>query len=320
MSLYKRGDIWWIAIRHRGGRVRRSTRTADREAAQRKHDELKARLWQQKHTGRTLADALLLWTKAKPRSRAEMNALRQIRAKYPDRPLVDATEASLIEAFGAKRPGTYNKLVGIVRAALGLAVRAGWLERAPVIIKRKEPPGAVRFLSAAEWKALHAELPDHLKPMATFAVSTGLRWGNLSRLTWDRVSIKRRVAWVEAPEAKGRRALQIPLSRTAITALQHSGSERTGVVFRYEGKPLGSPKTAWRKAVARSGLDGFRWHDLRHTWASWHVQRGTPLAVLRELGGWRSMAMVQRYAHLAASHVAQFADNARPPRKERWVA
>ena len=62
------------------------------------------------------------------------------------------------------------------------------------------------------------------------------------------------------------------------------------------------------KALKRCAIDDFRWHDLRHTWASWHVQSGTPLNVLQELGGWESAQMVRRYAHFSASHLAVFAD------------
>ena len=54
-------------------------------------------------------------------------------------------------------------------------------------------------------------------------------------------------------------------------------------------------------ALERARIENFRWHDLRHTWASWHVQKGTPLVALQELGGWESAQMVRRYAHLSAS-------------------
>ncbi len=66
---------------------------------------------------------------------------------------------------------------------------------------------------------------------------------------------------------------------------------------------------AFKKALKRSGIENFRWHDLRHTWASWHVQNGTPLHVLKELGNWASFDMVQKYAHLAPEHLAEYADN-----------
>lgn len=62
----------------------------------------------------------------------------------------------------------------------------------------------------------------------------------------------------------------------------------------------------WRTACASVGLKNFRWHDLRHTWASWHAQDGTPLNVLQELGGWESSEMVRRYAHLSTVHLADY--------------
>jgi len=58
--------------------------------------------------------------------------------------------------------------------------------------------------------------------------------------------------------------------------------------------------------MARAGIENFRWHDLRHTWASWHIQRGTPLQVLKELGGWATLEMVQRYAHFSAEHLTPY--------------
>ena len=57
-----------------------------------------------------------------------------------------------------------------------------------------------------------------------------------------------------------------------------------------------------------AGIADFRWHDLRHSWASWHVQAGTPLHVLQELGGWESVEMVRRYAHLSSDHLAEYVD------------
>ena len=60
--------------------------------------------------------------------------------------------------------------------------------------------------------------------------------------------------------------------------------------------------------MARAGIEDFRWHDLRHTWASWHVQNGTPLNALQDLGAWEDGDMVKRYAHLSANHLASYAD------------
>ena len=62
----------------------------------------------------------------------------------------------------------------------------------------------------------------------------------------------------------------------------------------------------------RAGIENFRWHDLRHTWASWHRQSGTPTHELQRLGGWRSSVMVERYAHLAPDHLATAANRLDP--------
>jgi integrase len=79
-------------------------------------------------------------------------------------------------------------------------------------------------------------------------------------------------------------------------------------VFTYKGKPVTQVNTkAWHKALKRASIENFRWHDLRHTWASWLTQQGVPLNVIQEMGAWESPEMVQRYAHLAPEQFAQHA-------------
>lgn len=245
--------------------------------------------------------------------------LRQIRKEYADRPLIDVTEASFVEAFGEKSPGTYNRLANIARAAMNGAVKRGWIDRAPAFARRKEPPGRERFLTGAEWKRLRSELPGHLRPMADFAIATGLRWSNVAGLEWARVTMGKETgfAWIPASQAKGAKAIPVPLSKAATAALRATGRAREGYVFTYRGKPLGSAKNAFGKALERAGLTGVTWHTLRHTWASWHVMAETPMDVLQKLGGWASRDMLDRYAHLAPTYTAQFAGNARPPRAKK---
>jgi integrase len=98
-------------------------------------------------------------------------------------------------------------------------------------------------------------------------------------------------------QAKARRAIAVPLNDAAMEVLGRQKGNHFVRVFTY-------------KALKRAGIESFRWHDLRHTWASWHVQDGTPLHVLQELGGWETPAMVRRYAHLAVSHLAPYAGKA----------
>lgn len=81
-------------------------------------------------------------------------------------------------------------------------------------------------------------------------------------------------------------------------------------VFTYLGDPVKRPnQRAWREAVKRAGLEDFHWHDLRHTWATWHVRNGTPLPVLHKLRSWACIDMVLRYAHFSDEHLAGYVEN-----------
>jgi hypothetical protein len=146
--------------------------------------------------------------------------------------------------------------------------------------------------------------------MATFTLATGLRASNVSGLTWEQVDLERRLAWVHPDEAKSRKAIAVPLNATAMRVLRAQVGHHSEHVFTYDGKPVKQLSTkAWYKALARAGIKNFRWHDLRDTWASWHVQNGTPLFALQELAGWETERMARRYAHFAASHLAVYAAN-----------
>ena len=93
----------------------------------------------------------------------------------------------------------------------------------------------------------------------------------------------------------------MPLNDTALHVLRSQRAKHATWVFTYEGERIQQVSTAaWHKGLKRTGIEDFRWHDLRHTWASWHVQGGTPLFALQELAGWETERMVRRYAHLAA--------------------
>ena len=151
--------------------------------------------------------------------------------------------------------------------------------------------------------------------MAVLAVTTGLRRGNVTGLTWDRVDLAAGFAYIPGSQAKAARGIPVPLNADALEMLRRRAKDakrHPTHVFSYRGEPIEQVATlAWRDAVKAIGLEGFRFHDLRHTWASWQAQAGVPAYALRELGAWRSDAMVKRYAHLGPGSLAGFAKNAR---------
>lgn len=331
MSLYQVGETWYVYITHNGERVRRSAGTTDKKVAQRFHDELRASLWAEtaRPSGRTWKDACVAWLTAAPRSTSDRYTLRAM--NYEDRPLTECTAESFEPVLAGKTPGTANRHRALIVAILTLA---GVKIKIPM---RKPKAGRLRFLTEAEWKRLYAALPEHLKPLAAFSIATGLRQSNVTHLRWDQVDLARKVMWIHPDQAKGGKAIGLPLADAAEQLLRAQIGKHAEWVFPYkgrgrkEGAPITKIKTAWQLAMERAGLghferklddDGkliskkwvgdFTWHSLRHTWASWHVMAGTPLEVLQKLGGWEDLRMVMKYAHLAPEYLASFAGNSKP--------
>lgn len=301
MSIYKRGETWYVYLVHHGQRIRESAHTTERKEAQRYHDELKAKLWQRKRVpGKTWREAVAAWVKDSPRDEADLYRLRSLDIK--DGPLSEMTEDTFARALADKSPATHNRYVNLLGAILKLA-------GSPIKIKRrKTPPSTFRWLTRAEWAKLEKNLPEHLLPLARFAVHTGLRQWNVTHLKWEWIDMRRRMATIPPEEAKAGKVIAIPLSAEAMDVLRGQVGKNDTWVFPYEGRPLGRIKSAWGKACARADIK-CRWHDLRHTWASWHVQDGTPLNVLQELGGWATYQMVLKYAHLSPDHLRKWVNS-----------
>ena len=224
------------------------------------------------------------------------------------RALVDRiTDAKL--AQGVKN-ATVNRTLELLRAILRKCVNEWeWLDRAPQVRMLREPTCRNRFLTREEAQRLLAELPEHMADMAAFSLATGLRAANVTGLQWSQVDVVRRLAWIHPDQAKAGKAIAVPLNTEAVALIGKQVGKHQSHVFSYKGTPITQVSTkAWYAGLKRAGIVEFRWQDLRHTWASWHMQNGTPLFALQELGGWASTEMVRRYAHLAAEHLAPHAE------------
>ena len=337
---------WWIDIRHQGQRIRQSTGTPDQKAAQEYHDRIKAELWEQSrldiapaYTWDEAATRWLAENKTKKSLADDIDRMRWLDQHLAGKPLnqitIDLTETLIKYRLEQPAGGgeyqrktqktvsaaTVNRHMAALGVVLNSAVRWGWIASAPKIRHLPEPQIRISHLTRSEACRLITELPDHLAEMAAFTLATGLRENNVLELEWRDVDIHRRVAWVHSDKIKRTnpnamaKPLSVPLSDEAMAVLnmRKQAGDNLRFVFTYKGKPIGKCSNhAWQKARARAGLQEFHWHDLRHTWASWHVMSGTPLEVLKELGGWSDLRMVMRYAHLSAGHIASFANNMRP--------
>lgn len=205
---------------------------------------------------------------------------------------------------------TVNRVMALIRSVLNRACRNWeWINRVPFIQLRREENKRVRWLTREEADRLLKELPSHLKAMAKFTLATGLRAMNVSYLEWKDIDMQSKHAVIHPDKNKTKKYLGVPLNDDAIEVIKGQIGKHDKYVFVYNGKPVTQcSRGAFRKALQRAGIENFRWHDLRHTWASWHVQSGTSLQELAELGGWANMEMVLRYAHLSGKQLRAAAE------------
>lgn len=206
---------------------------------------------------------------------------------------------------------TTNRYLAVVRAILKRAVDEwDWLEKSPKVKLFKEPEGRIRFITPEQVQRLLIELPVHQRDLVLLALLTGQRQANIVNLEWAQVNLlsEQPCFWINAAESKTRKAINVPLNREALAVLHRQLGKHPARVFTYAGKPIANANTrAWRKALKRAGIEDFRWHDLRHTFCSWHRMRGTPTHELQQLGGWKTSAMVERYSHLSPDHLSNTA-------------
>ena len=295
--------------------------------------------------GEFIAEIYDPWTRARRPKWADtyMAQLKRLFGHWYGRPLTSLTVAD-IDQWQTRRitegiaPATVQRDLNYLASALTRAVKLGHLAANPV--RRIERPRIdrtpkVRYLNPAEEKRLREALRerdaetraardsanrwrrerkqdplpplpyfgDHLTPAVLLSMNTGLRRGELLALRWTNVDMKGRQITIEGSTAKAGQTRHIPLNAEALDVLkkwkeQAPAGER---LFPIDT----SFKTAWAKLLERAHITGFRWHDLRHHFASRLVQAGVPLNTVRELLGHGSMAMTLRYAHLAPDQKAE---------------
>jgi integrase len=168
--------------------------------------------------------------------------------------------------------------------------------------------GSFSYTSAEDLK--HRTFVDHLKPAVLLSLHTGLRQGELLNLTWDYVDFDRSILTVEGKTAKSGKTRHIPLSEEALWLLRTWKQEQTvksvrRIVFpAVDGEPMSEIGKSWERLLKRAKIQNFRWHDLRHDFASKLVMSGVDLNTVRELMGHADIKMTLVYAHLAPEHKA----------------
>jgi len=261
-----------------------------------------------------------------------LGLLRNAFADFMDQPIADITLLKIEQwrvryrrEYGVKII-TLNRYSVMLKAALNWGVKRGIIEYNPITrlekLREDDSTIIVRYLSSEERKRLYAALDarekrlrikcgslknsafaDHLKPMVMTALHTGIRRGSLFGLLWSDINFEEGILTVRPPTEKNSKQIHVPmnptLTKTLIAWKEQTGGE--GLVFPSPatGTVMDNCKKAWANILKEANIVNFRWHDMRHDFASQLVMKGVDLNTVRELLGHTDMKMTLRYAHLA---------------------
>lgn len=311
MSLFKRqrSPYWWTEFVVKGRRVVRSTGTSSRREAEAFERQLRAEI--AKEAGKVrITPSLTIdqacgkyWLEHGRRLRDARNVQRWLRyiVQYlpDDLPLADLSTRHAVDMIAQMRERGRGEISinRTITCLQGVHNRAGkaWEEPVRVInwrsLKTKERP-RTRFLEQDEAQRFLDELPDHIRRVVLFILTTGLRKREAFSLTWDKVRPASVLVIV-----KGGYEREVALSPEAAMVLADTPRDARYVF----------DTTNWRKhfeaAQKRAGISDFRWHDLRHTFATWLGRSGAPLDVVRAQLGHSSISVTQKYRHVVSSEV-----------------
>lgn len=217
------------------------------------------------------------------------------------------------------KPATVNHYLIALSAVFSYARKElNWIRHNPLtdVSKLDANNSRVRFLDEAERKELLTACQAKgrhplLYPLVLLAISTGMRKGEILGLRWRDIDLAKGVIRVD--ESKNGDKRSVPLTGKALEELTAMNKVRridTDLVFsRQDGMAAIELKKQWEAAVKAAKLKDFRFHDLRHTAATYLLESGATLPVLSALLGHRTIQMVKRYAHLADNHASEVVGN-----------
>lgn len=201
---------------------------------------------------------------------------------------------------------TINRELACLKKMLTYAVGEKWLHANPLKGYKlfQERPNKVRVVSNDEFQNVYNYASEFLKPILVTAYNTGMRRGEILKLRWGNVNLSEDYITVE--DSKNGESRHIPMNKHLKVTLKSVKSYSTSdYVFSRSGEPPKCFKTAFDRAVTRSGVVRFTFHDLRHTFASNLVMKGVDIVTVQELLGHKTIAMTKRYSHPSPEHKKQ---------------
>ncbi len=288
-GVYRRPDsrFWWIdTTLPNGKRVRESAGTESREDAEALLAKLTLDAYREAHfgvkPGRSWQEAVVryLSVKAKLRSIGDVRRICQKLDPYLGHLMLDQITGDVIwnvvqgQMKKGNAPASINRYLATIRSLLRIARDEWqWVDSFPKIRLLTGEVERDRWLTREEANRLISACPPHLAALVRFALATGCRAREITGLEWNRVDLDRCTAWLN--QTKNGTPRGVPLNRDALAVLEEQRGKHTNYCFTRGGKPIRwmNVYTAWYPALEAAGIVNFRFHDLRHTWASWHDRR-----------------------------------------------
>ena len=237
-------------------------------------------------------------------------SLKHLLAAFPDYLSVITPKA--IEEYKSQRlqkvkPATVNRELALLKHMFTKAIEWAYVKENPAkgVKLLREPPGRVRYLTPEELSRLLDACAPHLQPIVLMGVHTGMRVQEILTLTWPQVDARKRLITLAKTKNHERRI--IPLNDQALEVLRTLPRhvESLYVFCDQQGRPYQRIVKGFRQACKRADISDFRFHDLRHTFASHLVMRGVPLRTVQELLGHKTGQMTLRYTHLSTPHLQE---------------
>jgi integrase len=232
-------------------------------------------------------------------------------AELEDSTLIPDEQSRLLGGgrMGVRSPATVNRFFALLRHVFSKGQEWRWCETNPVPKALKEPRGRDRFLDDDERERLlvacRASKNKLLYPAVLLALTTGARRSELMNLQWSQVDfVKQKITLHETKSGKKRALFLAPITVDVLKALMSESADKNDLVFpsiANRRKPV-DLTASFGAALRSAGIDSFRWHDMRHTFASYLARHGASLAEIAEAMGHETLAMVKRYSHLTDSH------------------
>lgn len=318
-SLYKRGSVYWMAIRVNGKLYRKSTgKTTKREATdfldERKREAIENKLPDVKRTYHKFAELARKYdtlVEIQKGYRSKKTFIKQLVEEFGN---LDIKELNtiIVEQWQSRllkksRPATVNRKLACLKQMLTKAVDWDWateetLKQVRKVKFMKENNRKLRFLNTDECQRLIDCCPHHLKPIVITALNTGMRKGEILSLKWCQVDLRH--GYISLIDTKCGEGREIPINNTLITLLEeipHS-IESMYVFTGKDGNPFTDVKHSFNTALRKAEIHNATFHTLRHTFASHLVMKGVDLTTVKELLGHKSLNMTLRYSHLASEH------------------